>query len=293
MENSENYSSTNQNPADRFVVQENTGQADNIDEVLDMFKKTKNDTRHETDYDDIDQILSVFNGSNSSSKQQPIQTSQQYSQTAPEKTTNSKPSASIQDEMRKKSTSGKYSSNKRYKTTTTKKWHRTAIGVALAASMFVGGLLSRPLEEVVDYLANGAELKKMTTSFEENIIEKNKSKTFTNDVSLDHQKIADAIEADGLFTNQELFMAVDTIGEVQTNNVLNVATNPPAENVETYMRNNNISNMKDWKDKTIRSMSAIDNVTEAQDELNSIFRDENNRRETAEDYTDSTTYGGK
>lgn len=292
MENSENYSSTNQSQADRFIVQGNTGKADNIDDVLGIFKKTKTG-QEEPNYDDIDQILSVFSGSNSSSNQQPVQTSQQHNQTVPEKNTSSKPATSVQDEMRKKSTSGKYSSNKRYKTTTTKKWHRTAIGVALAASMFVGGLISRPLEDVIDYLTNGAELKKMTTSFEENIIEKNKSKTFTNDVSLNHQKIAEAIEADGLFTNQELFMAVDTIGEVQTNNVLNVAINPPAESVETYMRNNNISNMKDWKDKTIRAMSAMDNVTEAQAELDSIFRDENNRRETTQDYTDSTTYGGK
>lgn len=196
-------------------------------------------------------------------------------------------------QMRSRSTSGKYSSNTRQKAKVSKKWHRTAIAVTIATSMFVGGYLSKPLDDAIDYVTNWARLKEMTSSFEDNVINKNIYKTYTQDTSLNYQNVAKAIEADGKFTNQELLMAVDTIGEVQTNAVLQASTNPPAENVEAYMRNNNISDLKDWKDKTIKAMAASERVNEAQDELDAIFRDEAINNQSSQDYTDDTTYGGK
>ena len=56
---------------------------------------------------------------------------------------------------------------------------------------------------------------------------------------------------------------------------------------------NNISDLKDWKDKTIKAMAASERVNEAQDELDAIFRDEAINNQSSQDYTDDTTYGGK
>lgn len=196
--------------------------------------------------------------------------------------------------MREQSTSGKASKNFRQKTNVDKKWQRTAIAVGIVVSMAAGGLLTTPIENAIDYVSNASKLNSMTADFQKDITNKYTSTTFTRDQSIDFAQIAKDMETDGRISNEELLVAVDTLGEVNTNRILEQASNPPAPTVEDYMRNHNITTTDDWKDKTIKAMGLEEDISTAQKELDAMFGNKNASNNTITyDNTDTSSYGGK
>lgn len=194
--------------------------------------------------------------------------------------------------MQEQSTKGKSSKNSRQKTNVNKKWQRTAVAVGLAVSMAVGGLLAEPVEDVIDYVSNWWELRTMTTQFKKDVASKYTSTTFTHDQNIDYGQIAKGMEADGEISNEELLIAVDTLGEVNANRILNQASNSPAANVEEYMRNHNITTTSDWKSKTIKAMGLEEDIASAKNELDTMLGTKSESNDTVYYNTDAS-YGGK
>lgn len=178
-------------------------------------------------------------------------------------------------EMQEKSTHGAYCKNTRQKTRVDKKWQRIAVAVGVAASMTVGGLLVSPLDEAITYVSNKWALHQMATEFEKNTEKEFVKTTFTGDRKIDYSGISRSIESDGEFSNEDLLIAVDTLGEVATNEVLKVADNPPAPDVQTYMLDHNINSLKDWRNKTVTAMGLQNEILENQSELNAMFGENN------------------
>lgn len=202
-----------------------------------------------------------------------------------------------QEEMRTKSV-GKYASktkNTRHKTTTTKDWRYTAVALTTAASLFIGGMIAAgPCEALYQTAKKSWELHKDTKAYQQMIEDAFTTKTFTGDKMVETDKLARKLEEDGEISNKDLYMTVASLGEVQANQVLKSATNPPATDVETYLRSNNITNTKDWKDKTVDELVARDKIDSATDELEAIFKSiEPTTNSTENIISTEGTYGGK
>ena len=151
--------------------------------------------------------------------------------------------------------------------------------------------MAAPLDSFVGQIQNRWLLEQKTDVFIQEVVKPNTTTTFMQDKQIDYGKIAEVIETDGQFTNEELLITVDALGEVGTNQVLAQAVNPPATDVESYMRERNITDLNDWKQKTAEAMYLGDQITETKAELDSIFKS-STTSPTAETET-TQTYGGK
>lgn len=263
--------------------------------------------------EELDEILAVF-GSNSQqrrsvqpvrnvvqvdqqseqrrSQQVPPRVSQRYEQPqANQERRRSSANSEYYEAMKRKSRTSAPSSNKRQKTSASKKWQVAAVSVLVAGALYVGGVMAAPLDSFVGQIQNRWLLEQKTDVFVQEVVKPNTTTTFMQDKQIDYGKIAEVIETDGQFTNEELLITVDALGEVGTNQVLAQAVNPPATDVESYMRERNITDLNDWKQKTAESMYLGDQITETKAELDSIFKG-STTSPTAETET-TQTYGGK
>lgn len=263
--------------------------------------------------EELDEILAVF-GSNSQqrrserpvqnvvpfeqqreqrrSQQEPPRVSQRYEQPqANQERRRSSANSEYYEAMKRKSTTGTPSSNKRQKTSAPKKWQVAAVSVLVAGALYVGGVMAAPLDSFIGQIQNRWLLEQKTDVFVQEVVKPNTTTTFMQDKQIDYGKIAEVIETDGQFTNEELLITVDALGEVGTNQVLAQAVNPPAADVESYMRERNITDLNDWKQKTAEAMYLSDQMAETKTELDSIFKGTTSST-TAETET-TQTYGGK
>lgn len=242
----------------------------------------------DNNFDELDEILGVIDsGRRRSSGQETFQ--ERISTRFDEQPRRSVPSADVK-EMQRKSREQKVTSNKRTTTTISNGWKKAAMATTLAALVFVGGVkLSDPILEKLAIEQNEWELYNGTKTFKEMIKEDYTKTTFTGDTEVEYDKIAAHLESDGIIDNRELYTMVAALGEVQANQVLNAAENAPAENVEEYMRSNNITSTEDWQEKTAREMHAQDQLEDAKKELDAIFKDVPAQSIN----TTEGTYGGK
>lgn len=242
----------------------------------------------DNNFDELDEILGVIDsGRRRSSSQETFQ--ERISTRFDEQPRRSVPSADVK-EMQRKSREQKVTSNKRTTTTISNGWKKAAMATTLAALVFVGGVkLSDPILEKLAIEQNEWELYNGAKTFKEMIKEDYTKTTFTGDTEVEYDKIAAHLESDGIIDNRELYTMVAALGEVQANQVLNAAENAPAENVEEYMRSNNITSTEDWQEKTAREMHAQDQLEDAKKELDAIFKDVPAQSIN----TTEGTYGGK
>lgn len=199
------------------------------------------------------------------------------------------------DEMRRKSTSGTKTSNKRTKTTISNAWRKAAMATTLATIVFIGGI--KFSEEILDKLERFQkewELNNDAKAFHQMIEEEFTKSTFTGDTQIEYDKIAEHLEEDDIIDNRELYTMVASLGEVQANEVLEASRNSDNINVEDYMRSNNITSMDDWREKTAQEAIAKEHLSEAEAELEAIFKDANNNAVVTENgLSTEGTYGGK
>ena len=226
----------------------------------------------ESNFEELDEILGVLDsGRRRSSVQENYQ--ERISTRFSEEPRKSTPTADV-EAMRRKSTSGNKTSNKRTTTTFASGWKKAAMATTLAAIVFVGGVkLSEPIMEQLALHQNEWELYNGTRTFKEMVKEDYTTTTFTGDTQIEYDKLADHLESDGIIDNRELYTMVASLGEVQANRVLSAAENAPAENVEEYMRSNNITSTEDWQEKTARQMLAEEQIADAKKDLEAIFKD--------------------
>lgn len=271
---------------------------------------------HKSADEELDEILAVF-GSNGQqrrseqpvrnvvqvdqrseqrrSQQVPPRVSQRYEQSqVSQDRRRSNADSQYYEDMRRKSRTSAPSSNKRGQTKVPKKWQVAAVSVLVAGSLYVGGVMAAPLDNFVGQIQNRWLLEQKVDVFVQEVVKPNTTTTFMQDKQIDYGKIAEVIEADEQFTNEELLITVDALGEVGTNQVLAQAVNPPAPDVETYMRERNITDLNDWKQKTAEAMYLSDQMAETKTELDSIFKGttSSNNSTTAE-AENTQTYGGK
>lgn len=181
----------------------------------------------------------------------------------------------VSDRLRKNSLEGKKSSNSRGKTKTDKNWKTAAVSLLIIAS-FAGGLgLKDSVADVYSTIKKTDELKQETRTYQQQIDEAFTNKTFTGDTQIDYEGIAQMLEKDGI-DNKDLYMTVAALGEVKADAVLDSASNPPADSIESYMRNNNITSINDWMEKTVQQEILKDQERETQRQLDTIFKDSEN-----------------
>ena len=242
----------------------------------------------EANFDEIDEIMGVLDSARRKSSEQGNY-QERINSRFNEQPRKSNPTADV-EAMRRKSTSGTKTSNKRTTTTFASSWKKAAMATTLAAIVFVGGVkLSEPIMEQLALHQNEWELYNGTKTFKEMVKDDFTTTTFTGDTQIEYEKLANHLESDGIIDNRELYTMVDALGEVQANRVLGAAENAPAKNIEEYMRSNNITSTEDWQEKTARQMLAEEQIIEAKRDLEAIFKDV----PTAPTNEQTESYGGK
>lgn len=256
-------------------------------EVEELMSETRR-----SNFDELDEIFGVIDSGRRRSSGQDNYQERISSRFSDEQQTNTN---SAIDEMRRKSTSGSKTSNKRTKTTISNAWRKAAMATTLATIVFIGGI--KYSEEILDKLEKFQkewELNNDAKAFHQMIEEEFTKSTFTGDTQIEYDKIAEHLEEDDIIDNRELYTMVAALGEVQTNQVLDASRNSADINVEDYMRSNNITSMTDWREKTAKEAIAKENLSEAEAELEAIFKEANNNTVVTENALSTEgTYGGK
>lgn len=246
----------------------------------------------ESNFEELDEILGVIDSGRRRSSGQANYQERISSRFSDEPKQSSK---SAIDEMRRKSTTGGATSNKRTKTTISNGWRKAAMATTLATIVFIGGIkFSEEVLNKLEKIQKEWELNNDAKAFHQMIEEEFTKTTFTGDTQIEYDKIAEHLEEDDIIDNRELYTMVASLGEVQTNQVLNASRNSSDMNVEDYMRRNNITSMEDWKEKTAKEAIAKENMSEAEEELEAIFKDASNDAVVTENSLSTEgTYGGK
>ena len=157
------------------------------------------------------------------------------------------------------------------------------------ACLIVGGISATTVAKVADSYEKAAIASMETLEFRKNVINPNTHRTLDNEhYFYDYDDIAEYIQGDGRDFSTELYKTYSSLGEYQTNKVLDYT---PYSSVLSYVKQAGFDSIKDWTKSEREKLVIYSEMKEKQIELEAMHQELNG--EKVMDSINNDYVGGK